>query len=67
MFDNVQPVSISSRAALEIKKIIHPNYDADRPVRQELKSVESEPVLQHQQQEEIPVRKTQKSFFDEIG
>jgi cell division initiation protein len=57
----------------EAKKIIYPNYDAEKPARQEMKAPETktpneEPELEHQVVEsEIPVKKTQKSFFDEIG
>jgi cell division initiation protein len=57
----------------EAKKIIYPNYDSEKPFRQEIKPAETTPtnnesVLEHQVVEaEAPVRKTQKSFFDEIG
>jgi cell division initiation protein len=51
----------------ETKKIVYPNYDADRPVKHETKISVEEPVFEHQAQEETPPRKTQKSFFDEIG
>jgi hypothetical protein len=57
----------------EAKKIIYPNYDTEKPARQEVKVPESkptteEPEFEHQVVEsEIPVKKKQKSFFDEIG
>ncbi len=67
----------------ESKKIIFPNYESERPLREEPKVVREEPkpvreepkveekeiVMEEAmpQPEPVPVRKPQKSFFDEIN
>lgn len=49
----------------EAKRIVFPNYE---PARPEPRAAESEPVLEHQETTaETPVKKLQKSFFDEIN
>lgn len=47
----------------EAKKIIFPNYEEKHTRPQ---PAPSEPVLEPQVQEEVPVKKTHKSFFDQI-
>jgi cell division initiation protein len=53
----------------ETKKIIYPNHDPEKTPIPEVKSPEAEPVLAHRESSgtEAPVKKTQKSFFDEIN
>ena len=52
----------------ETKKIIYPNYEADKAIKQGEKPAENEAVLEHQNNEtDDSVKKNQKSFFDEIG
>jgi cell division initiation protein len=52
----------------EAKKIIYPNYDVDKTSKQEVKIENGQGFEHHNAEMEIvPPRKTQKSFFDEIG
>lgn len=52
----------------EAKKIVYPNYEAGKPMKTEPREAEKEPVLEHEEATPEPaVKKTQKSFFDEIN
>jgi cell division initiation protein len=51
-------------AKREVKRIVSPNYHGEKPKPE---SAPSEPVLEHEVKEDVPARKTNKSFFDEIN
>jgi cell division initiation protein len=54
----------------EAKKIIFPNYQAEKPSRPEPVPPAPEPVLEHHApapEPEIPAKKVHRSFFDDIG
>jgi hypothetical protein len=49
----------------EAKKIIYPNYNEEKPLKHD---APDDPVLEnHASETDAPVKKNQKSFFDEIN
>jgi cell division initiation protein len=51
----------------EAKKIAFPNLDYEKPVRKEVVAEKEEPALEEPESPGEQLKKTQKSFFDEIG